>query len=119
MAALDTKSHKMEHPAEHYRTPEDISKDVTLSHEEKKMALNTWEQDAQQLLTASGEGMPGNQEGLKPRDHHRLGEVLRAKNNRLQPEAPGISIPLAIQLPFPISESMIEERLRRSGKRVE
>jgi hypothetical protein len=43
------------------------------------MALNTWEQDAHQLLTASGEGMPGSQEGLKPRDHHRLGEVLRAK----------------------------------------
>jgi hypothetical protein len=79
MADFDTKSHKIEHPTEHYRTPDDISKDATLSPEEAKMALNTWEQDAHQLLTASGEGMPGSQEGLKPRDHHRLGEVLRAK----------------------------------------
>jgi hypothetical protein len=75
----DTKSHKIEHPAEHFRTPEDISRDASLSFEEKQKALNTWEQDAHQLLTASGEGMPGRKEGLKPTDHHRLGEVVRAK----------------------------------------
>jgi hypothetical protein len=38
-----------------------------------------WEQDARQLMTASNEGMPGPKEGLEPQDHHRLGEVVRAK----------------------------------------
>src|ERR1700722_15890928 len=73
MTASDSRSQKIAHPAQHYRTPEDISKDKTLSPEDKKNALNTWEQDAHQLLTASGEGMPGSEEGLKAADHHRLG----------------------------------------------
>ena len=30
--------------------------------------------------TASNEGMQGAEEGLDPRDHHRLGEVVRAKD---------------------------------------
>jgi hypothetical protein len=79
MTISNKKSQKIEHPDEHFRTPEDISNDATLSPEEKKKALNTWEQDAHQLLTASGEGMPGSEEGIRPDDHHRLGEVLRAK----------------------------------------
>jgi hypothetical protein len=37
------------------------------------------EQDARQLLTATNEGMPGAEEGQDPKDHHRLGEVVRAK----------------------------------------
>jgi hypothetical protein len=79
MTDSDTRNDRIEHPDRHYRTPEDISNDPTLSPEEKKKALDTWEQDAHQLLTASGEGMPGSKEGLRPRDHHRLGEVVRAK----------------------------------------
>jgi hypothetical protein len=79
MADVDKKTQKIEHPSQYYRTPDDISKDANLSPEEKKKALNTWEQDAHQLLTASDEGMPGSKEGLRPTDHHRLGEVLRAK----------------------------------------
>jgi hypothetical protein len=74
-----SKDRKLEHPAEHYRTPADIANDNCLSLEEKKQALNTWEQDARQLLTASGEGMAGSKEGVRPADHHRLGEVIRAK----------------------------------------
>jgi hypothetical protein len=70
---------KVDRPADHYRTPQDICDDQKLSPAEKKAALNTWEQDAHQLLTASGEGMAGSKEGLKPTDHHRLGEVVRAK----------------------------------------
>ena len=31
------------------------------------------------MLTASGEGMPGNEEGIDPRNHHMLGQVERAK----------------------------------------
>ena len=54
--------------------------DPALSPDEKKKALEVWEQDARQLLTASNEGMPGAEEGLDPKDHHRLGEVVRAKD---------------------------------------
>ena len=50
-----------------------------LSPAEKWRALDTWEQDARQMLTASNEGMAGDQEGLDQRDSDRLGEVLRAK----------------------------------------
>ena len=74
------KSDKFEHPAEHYGAPVEITKDSSLSPEEMKLALDTWEQDARQMLTASGEGMPGNREGLDPNDQHRLGEVVRAKD---------------------------------------
>jgi hypothetical protein len=79
MIDSESNGQKIERPAEHYRTPNDISNDATLSREEKRKALDTWEQDAHQLLTASGEGMPGSKEGLRPTDHHRLGEVVRAK----------------------------------------
>jgi hypothetical protein len=70
---------RIEHPAEHYKTPDDVLKDKELSFEEKKAALDIWEQDARQLVTASNEGMPGSEEGTQPEDHHRLGEVIRAK----------------------------------------
>ena len=71
--------HKVDNPETHYRKPADIAADKKLSPEEKSKALDTWEQDARQLLTASNEGMAGSAEGLEPRDHHRLGEVVRAK----------------------------------------
>ena len=32
------------------------------------------------MLTASGEGMPGNEEGIDSRNHHMLGQVERAKD---------------------------------------
>jgi hypothetical protein len=50
-----------------------------LSPDEKRQALNTWEQDAWQMLTASNEGMERDEEGLDQRDTHRLAEVERAK----------------------------------------
>ena len=71
---------KVENPATHFDKPQDVVQDKTLSTEEKKKALSTWEQDARQLLTASNEGMPGSEEGAQPDDHHRLGEVVRAKD---------------------------------------
>lgn len=40
-------------PAERF-----VVKDEDLSTREKKDALDTWEQDARQLLVASDEGMP-------------------------------------------------------------
>jgi hypothetical protein len=74
-----SRTEKLEHPAEHYASPRDIAEDPTLSAAEKERALDTWEQDARQMLTASNEGMPGSTEGQKSSDQHRLGEVLRAK----------------------------------------
>jgi hypothetical protein len=74
------KNEKVESPATTYDKPYDIVKDKQLSHDDKKKALNTWEQDARQLMTASNEGMPGPEEGREPQDHHRLGEVVRAKD---------------------------------------
>lgn len=74
------KTRRIEHPATFYSSPDDIAKDNSLSPEEKKKALNTWEQDARQELTASNEGMAGSKEGIDPSDHSRLGEIERAKD---------------------------------------
>jgi hypothetical protein len=71
---------KIQHPAAFYDTPDGIVKDNDLSTEEKKKALNSWEQDARQQLTASNEGMAGSKEGIDPSDHSRLGEIVRAKD---------------------------------------
>jgi hypothetical protein len=71
---------KVENPTTHFGKPNDVVHDVSLSLGEKKKALNTWEQDARQLLTASSEGMTGNDEGAQAGDHNRLGEVVRAKD---------------------------------------
>jgi hypothetical protein len=76
---LKLKSDRIEQPEAHFQSPTDVVKDRQLSHEEKKTALNTWEQDEHQLMTASNEGMPGSEEGLDKEDHNRLGEVIRAK----------------------------------------
>ena len=75
MAASKPGNEKLDRPAEHFASPADIVNDATLSNEEKEKALNTWEQDARQIMTASNEGM----EGHTPDDRSRLGEVIRAK----------------------------------------
>lgn len=71
---------KIDKPAENYEKPKDVVKDKSLTIPEKKEALDTWEQDARQLLTASNEGMPGPEEGVEPKDSHRLDEVVKAKD---------------------------------------
>src|SRR6202162_6695435 len=70
---------KAENPASSFDKPKKVVQDKALSHDEKKKALNTWEQDERQLLTASNEGMPGSDEGLQSEDANRLGEVVSAK----------------------------------------
>jgi hypothetical protein len=70
---------KVGNPKAHFDKPKKIIQDKALSHDEKKKALNTWEQDERQLLTASNEGMPGNNEGLKSEDDNRFDEVVKAK----------------------------------------
>lgn len=71
---------KVDNPATKYETPSDVVKATDLSHKDKKKALNTWEQDARQLLTASNEGMPGCDEGVTKDDPHQFGQVVRAKD---------------------------------------
>ena len=79
------KNDKIEQPEVHFQSPTDVVKDRDLSDEDKKNALNTWEQDAHQLLTASNEGMPGSEEGSDEEDRNKLGEVIRAKGEIGQP----------------------------------
>jgi hypothetical protein len=71
---------KIKNPEEHFDKPKDVVQDDALSHEEKKKALNTWEQDERQLLTASNEGMPGSDEGQRNKKANRLDEVVKAKD---------------------------------------
>ena len=75
-----SKKREIRNPTTAFEKPVDIVRDEKLSTSEKKKALNTWEQDARQLLTASNEGMPGSDEGLSKDDTHKLGQVVRAKN---------------------------------------
>jgi hypothetical protein len=63
-----SKKAKPERPADYYKPPEDITRDSELSPDEKRQALNTWEQVARQMMTASNEGMEGDDEGLDQRD---------------------------------------------------
>lgn len=70
---------KVDQRAEHFERPKDVVKDERLSEQDKKSALDTWEQDARQLLTASNEGMPGPAEGVERADTHRLDDVVKAK----------------------------------------
>ena len=68
----------MKNPEAHFAKPKEVVKDNVLSRDDKKNALNTWEQDKRQLLTANNEGMSGSDEGLRVDDDNRLGEVVRA-----------------------------------------
>jgi hypothetical protein len=75
-----SKSQKLNNPSIQFSKPAEILNDPALSQEERKTALDTWEQDARQLVTASNEGMPGKQEGLQAGDRPRLSEVGQAKS---------------------------------------
>jgi hypothetical protein len=50
-----------------------------ISLDEKKKALDTWEQDARQLVTASNEGMEGEPSGPGKDENHKLDQVVNAK----------------------------------------
>jgi hypothetical protein len=76
---LADEASKLENPQTHFDKASDVAADEDLSQSEKTEALDTWEQDARQLLTASNEGMPGRDEGINAHDAPRLGEVIRAK----------------------------------------
>jgi hypothetical protein len=69
---------KLENPASHFEKPSKVANDKRLSRGEKEEALEAWEQDARQLLTASNEGMIASDEGIA-RDGVHLDDVVRAK----------------------------------------
>jgi hypothetical protein len=79
MPEKDAHKHKVEHPAESYARPADLVNDEELSLEEKLKALDIWEQDARQLVTASNEGMEGEAAGPDRDENHKLDQVLNAK----------------------------------------
>jgi len=51
-----SKADKIEHPQSRYATPDELIDDRDLSFAEKIDALNIWEQDARQMLTAEQRG---------------------------------------------------------------
>lgn len=71
---------KIVNPEAHFDKPKDVIQDDALSHEEKKIALDTWEQDERQLLTASNEGMPGSDEGQQKTKANRLDRIVQVKD---------------------------------------
>jgi hypothetical protein len=71
---------KIVNPEAHFDKPKHVVEDDALSPQEKKQALNTWEQDERQMLTASNEGMPGSDEGQRKKEANRLDEVVQAKD---------------------------------------
>ena len=70
---------KVGNPEAHFDKPKKVVRDKALSHDEKKKALSTWEQDERQLLTASNEGMPGSNGSGLLSDDNCFGEVVARK----------------------------------------
>ena len=90
-SAAPSKADKIEHPQSHYATPDELIEDSALSLDDKIKALKIWEQDARQMLTTSGEGMPGSEEGINPSDHSMLGQVERARDKLQRSQTPAPS----------------------------
>jgi hypothetical protein len=65
MANTSKTKDKVENPEAHFAKPKQVVKDNVLSHDEKKNALNTWEQDERQLLTASNQATKECPEAMK------------------------------------------------------
>ena len=85
MAAEETYREEIEKPHAHFRSPRQVVTDPVLSKEEKTEALETLEQDARLLSTASEEGMTGGEET-------NLHDVLNAKEelkDRIAAPTPG------------------------------
>ncbi|MEO9188986.1 MAG: hypothetical protein ABI224_03135 [Acetobacteraceae bacterium] len=72
MTTNETNQDKIEKPHAHFETPHEVAADPALSKQEKGEALDSLEQDARLLATASAEGMTGGEPS-------NLREVLDAK----------------------------------------
>ena len=73
------KDEEIENPAAIFDRPSQIIKDRTLSDQEKQAALDTWEQDDRDLMTASDEGMREIDASQDQHDDDQLDDVMRAK----------------------------------------
>lgn len=65
---------KTVHPAREFSEPSEVVTDLSLSAQEKRLALSSLEQDARQLAVATAEGMTGGEETS-------LQQVLQAKRS--------------------------------------
>ena len=72
MDAKETRQAKTEKPHKHFDDPQQVVADPTLSKQDKLEALETLEQDAQLLATATEEGMTGGEQS-------NLRDILSAK----------------------------------------
>jgi hypothetical protein len=72
MDAKETRQAKTEKPHEHFDDPRQVVADPALSKQDKLEALETLEQDARLLATATEEGMTGGEQS-------NLRDVLSAK----------------------------------------
>jgi hypothetical protein len=96
MATGKTNSVKIEKPLANFDSPRQVVADPSLSKEEKTEALETLEQDARLLSTASEEGMTGGEET-------NLHDVLNAQE-RLKG---------GIAVPRPGSEAEVAEEVEK------
>lgn len=71
---------KLHNPLVEFDTPSDVVRDLRLSVTEKKEALETLEQDAHQLMTASNEGMAALSDDTQNHEP-KLDEVVTAKSH--------------------------------------
>lgn len=78
--SVTDKTQKIENPEATFAKPHEVKKDSDLSCQQKTKALDTWEQDARELLIASSEGMTAPEEGDNPKDSNELQQVLNAKD---------------------------------------
>jgi hypothetical protein len=74
--AIDLDKAKLD-PSSVFHTPKDVLRAAGLSAEDKKAILIRWEEDAEALLRATGEGMP-------PEDNRNPAELLRAVHLALE-----------------------------------
>ena len=74
----DQKAQKINDPHAEFAKPGDVSSDPGLTHKDKKKALENLEQDAHQLITASGEGMAPENESVT-KDEPQLDDIARAQ----------------------------------------
>ena len=76
----DVKAAKIHKPEENFGKPGDVVTDPQLSRQDKKKALETLEQDAHQLSTASNEGMAPEREEATAKHEPKLDEVVKAQH---------------------------------------
>lgn len=75
-------NNKIANPAQAFDSPKDIVSDPTLSHREKKSALDSLEYDANQLLVASDERLNGGEQPVDMTEIYDAKQVLKDQASR-------------------------------------